>query len=100
VFKHNLAEQLKEIPSREPNSDVRMIFSSDHGATRADKSVQAPQSDPNKLGTRYARGNRMEKADGVTSSLTIAWLKSTDCYTGGVLVCETPNDFFDAAPRW
>lgn len=64
VFKDNLAEQLKEIPSREPNSDARMILVSDHGATRADESVRAPQYDPNKSGTRYARGNRMEKTDG------------------------------------
>ncbi|TKX69265.1 PglZ domain-containing protein [Halorubrum sp. SP9] len=64
VFKDNLAEQLKEIPSREPNSEGRMILVSDHGATRADESVRAPQYDPQKSGTRYARGNRMEKADG------------------------------------
>lgn len=64
VFKDNLAEQLKEIPVREPNSDARMILVSDHGATRADESVRAPQYDPQKSGTRYARGNRMEKAGG------------------------------------
>jgi len=64
VFKDNLAEQLKEIPSREPNSDARMILVSDHGATRADESVRVPRYDQDKSGTRYARGNRMEKVDG------------------------------------
>jgi hypothetical protein len=64
VFKDNLAEQLKEIPAREPNSDARMILVSDHGATRADESVRAPQYNPNKSGTRYARGNRMDETDG------------------------------------
>ena len=64
VFKDNLAEQLKEIPSREPNSDARIILVSDHGATRADESVRVPRYDQDKSGTRYARGNRMEKVDG------------------------------------
>ena len=64
VFKDNLADQLKQIPTREPSDDARMVLVSDHGATRADESVRAPQYNPQKSGTRYARGKRMEKADG------------------------------------